>query len=103
MLWATRYDKEGFAMVKKPWIPQGNHQRWYRQQDPIETQLKKTHPINRTRKYCPYLHQPIFLTIGTILQETFLSSQGIVDHTFSLDDACNLANSESFVRLFLIY
>lgn len=26
----------------------------------------------------------------------FLSSQGIVDHIFSLDDACNLANSESF-------
>ena len=30
----------------------------------------------------------------SFLQESFLRSQGIVDHVFSLHDACNLANSE---------
>jgi len=29
-----------------------------------------------------------------VLQETFLRSQGIVDHLFNLNDPCNLANSE---------
>jgi hypothetical protein len=32
--------------------------------------------------------------VAFIFQESFLRSQGIVTHVFSLDAACNLANSE---------